>query len=244
MMSPSQQPGGAPPAPPAARPGTGPPSGGTIGIAPRPREAIPSRNEDSTPGSALLISPACSVVVTPGDIDIPASGGSFEVRGVMRPSDCKPALTSRGGWITPARNSSAPVFRFSVEPNSRRDSRIGVLIIGDQKVLLRQEGVPGPQFAVVPGSFSFRSDGQRVPSERTLTILSDDQNLTYTVVSAQPWLKVTPKKGSKGARSFTVSVDPGGLRMGRNEGALLVSASSAPEAALRIPVSVEIPRLQ
>jgi len=162
----------------------------------------------------------------------------------MRPSDCKPILTSSGQWITPAQNSAAAVFRFNVEPNHRNDSRLGIFVIGDQKVLLRQEGAPGPQFAVAPGSFSFRFDGERVSSRRTLTILSDDQNLTYTVVSPQSWLKVTPQKGSKGARRFFVSVDPEQLRSGRNEGVLLVSASGAPEPALHIPVSVEVPRLQ
>ena len=254
-----QQPGGAPPASPG-RPGTGPPSGGIIGtgprpgegIAPRPGEAIApragevstSRNNDSTDTSALLVSPACAVVVTPGDINIPAAGGTFEVQGVIRPSGCKPALTSSGEWITPARNSAAPVFRFSVEPNQRSDSRLGIFVVGDQRVLLRQEGAPGLQFAVAPGSFSFRFDGERISSARTLTILSDDQNLTYTVVSAQPWLKVTPQKGSNSARKFKISVDPERLRSGRNEGVLFVSASGAPQSALRIPVSVEVPRLQ
>ena len=243
ISAPPQQPGGAPPAP-AGRPGTGPPSGGIIGLAPRPGEGILSRNNDSTAESALLISPACAVVVTPGDLNVPASGGTFEVQGVTRPSGCRPALTRSAGWITPVPNNSAPVFRFSVEPNQRRDPRVGTFVIGDQKVLLRQEGAPGPQFAVAPGSFSFRCDGEHVPSGRTLTILSDDQNLTYMVVSAQPWLKVTPKKGSKDARKFTLSVDPEQLRVGRNEGLLVVSASGAPEAALRIPVSVEVPRLR
>ena len=108
-----------------------------------------------------------------------------------------------------------------------------------------KEGTPGPQFAVAPASFSFRFDGEHVSSPRTLTILSDDQNLTYTVVSLQPWLKVTLlEKGSKGARRFVVSVDPERLRSGRNEGVLLVTASGASQAALQIPVSVEVPRLQ
>ena len=243
MSTPPQQPGGAPPAP-AGRPGTGPPSGGILGVAPRPGEASPSRNNDSTAENALLISPACAVVVTPGDLNVPASGGTFEVRGVMRPAGCRPALTSSAGWITPVPSSSVPVFRFSVEPNHRSDPRVGVYVIGDQKVLLRQQGAPGPQFAVAPGSFSFRCDGERVPSERTLTILSDDQNLMYTVVSAQSWLKVTPKKGAKDGRRFTLSVDPERLRVGRNEGVLLVSVIGAPETALRIPVSVEVPRLR
>jgi len=243
-MSPSpQQPGGASQGP-AVRPGTGPPSGGIIGIAPRPGEAIVSNKNDSIAETALLISPTCAVVVTPGDMNVPASGGTFEVRGVMRPSGCRPALTSIAGWIKPGPNSSAPVFRFSVEPNQRKDPRVGVFVIGDQKVLLRQEGAPGPQFAVAPGSFSFRCDGERVPSGRTLTILSDDKNLNYTVVSAQPWLKVTPKKGSKDARRFTLSVDPERLRVGRNEGVLVVSALGSPEAALRIPITVEVPRLR
>jgi len=161
----------------------------------------------------------------------------------MKPAGCHPRIRSSSSWMAPV--SWMPnSYRFSVQPNTSRAPRDGIVVVGDQKVLIRQAGAPGPQFAVAPGRIALRTDGERSPSSRRFTVFSSDKNLTYTVSPLQPWIRVSPAKGTPGSRRFDVKIDPEHLHAGRNEGVILISAAGSTEPPLRLQVTVEIPRLR
>jgi len=221
-----------------------PNNGGITGIAPRPGGPAPALSITGQPSTSLsLEAPPCDVVVQAGEIPVKADGGSFQLAGRLQPSGCVPTIGTTGAWLRSA-NSAPGTWEFSVAPNASRNPREAVVVLGDNKIRITQEGKPGPQFAVSPGHLTMQSDGESRPKSQTLSVFSEDGKLTYLVSSGQSWLKVSPDKSSPGARKFKVTVDPERLGWGRNDGYLLVTASGAADEPLRIPVTVELPRIR
>jgi len=196
---------------------------------------------------ASLVVPTCKVVLSSGQVPVSALGGMVEIRATLSPAGCRPVLGSSGQWLQMAATSSAAdVFRFSAAPNAGGAPRQGVVVIGDQKILINQPGGNVARFAASPGHIALSVTDDKAPAPRTFVVYSDDKDLAYTLVARQPWLQVTAVPGqSKGnARRFQIQIDPAKLKPGRNEGFVIVSTPGALSAPLTVPVVVEVPRVR
>jgi hypothetical protein len=214
--------------------------------------ATSSTTGNGTAGSAgpatgaALDMPVCTATVAAGEYPVSAFGGIVEIRVQVKPAGCKPTLGSSGSWVLLAAGAQGgDVYRFSVSPNISNTPRRGVVVIGTQKILIEQSASAGARFAASPGHITLSVTSDRAPSPRAITIFSDDKSLTYNATSSQPWLRVTPAKGSApGAQRLQIAVDPARLRPGRNEGFIRVSATGQLSAPLNVPVVVEVPRVR
>ncbi len=194
-----------------------------------------------------LDGPLCTVSVIGDEFPVSAFGGIVEVRVQLKPAGCRPVLGSSGNWLLLAAGpQGGNVYRFSVSPNLSGSPRTGVIVIGGQKVLIRQAAGGGARFAATPGHITLSVRDDKAPSPRLITLFSEDKNLTYTVVPVQPWLQVTPvaKNNAPGTHRYQITINPARLRSGRNEGAVQVTVTGQPGPPLVIPVVVEVPRVR
>jgi len=224
--------------------GGGGASGGLIG-GPRPSESVvlPGTGPaGASPSTFSLVTPGCDTFVSKGEIDVAADGEPFEVTAQVAPANCHPRIELTETWIASSGERSPGIFAFSAQPNLSRNPREAVVVVGAQKVLIRQAGKPGPQFAVAPSSLSLRTDGEHAPHTRTFSVFSSDNHLTYTVASAEPWLKVVPAHGRSAIRRYEIKVDPELLPADRSEAVILVNAAGSADAPIPVRVTVEIPR--
>jgi hypothetical protein len=187
--------------------------------------------------------PACAAVIEQKHIALAPAGGMIEIRATLTPAGCKAPVATSADWLQPAPTDTAGLFRFSAMPNLTPDGRAVTVSIGGQSFIVEQPAGKRSLFAASPGRFVFSVRKGKAPDPKTLTLLTDEKAVTFTVSAPQPWLKVEPvkAKGAKGSNRFLVRIEPESLKRGRNQGFIHVVSSGTLSAPLDIPVVAEVP---
>jgi hypothetical protein len=229
-------PGRSPVGPPGGSPGKpGPPSAGAESKAVDP---APSDSAELPPAP-----PACAAVIEQKHIAVAPAGGAIEIRATLTPPTCTPAVATSADWLQPVPTGTAGLFRFSAMPNLTPDGRTVTASIGGQSFIVEQPAGKRSLFAASPGRFVFSVRKGKAPEPKTLTLLTEEKAITFTVSTPQPWLKIEPvkAKGAKGSNRFLVRIEPAALKRGRNQSYIHVISSGKLSAPLDIPVVAEVP---
>jgi hypothetical protein len=116
-------------------------------------------------------------------------------------------------------------------------------VISDVGNQVNSSGIPAPgqaQLSVIPTSMTFSAtQGGPNPSSQTLTLNSSGAAISWTAANSQIWLKISPTNASTPSTT-TISVDVTGLSAGTYNDSIAISAPSASNSVVNVPVTLQV----
>jgi hypothetical protein len=188
----------------------------------------------------------CAFGLSPVASTLTAAGGSGTVL-LNTGSNCAWTAASNSPFITitsAGSGTGSTVVTYTVSVNSGVSPRTGTLSIGGQTLTITQNGT-GPAMSLDRSTLAFGA----ATTGATLTSSTSAQTVrltksgagavTWTAMSNQPWLTVTPASGS-GSATLTIGVQFAPGLMGPQTGAITLTFTGAGNAPDPIAVTLDM----
>jgi subtilase family serine protease len=159
----------------------------------------------------VLPAPACTFVVSPLSINIPAKGGSKTLKVKAEGTDCTWTAASNDSFITiteGTRGTGNGIVRYIVPGNTNNSPLPGTITVAGQTVAINQ-AAGGCAFKLSPKIAKFTFIGT-VAESKTVNVKANFSDCTWTAVSNDSFITITGGASGvgNGTVSYTVAENP------------------------------------
>lgn len=201
---------------------------GSVTVTVPPNPAPGSRTLSATIANQLLsvdqTGISCSASLSPYSASSPAAGGQGGVQ-VTTPAGCAYGTVSGPSWISVTSGASGtgsgPLV-YSVEPNSRTETRSGSLTIGGQTFQLSQDALP---CSVTLDASALGSPHGAAGGAGTVALTTNGANCSWTASSQVPWASLSRQSGT-GNATIGVTVSSNVSSTTQRSGSLIINGQT------------------
>ena len=177
-----------------------------------------------------------------GGLDVAASAGTFGAgtgTQVLNGEITHTAPSSTHSWTftwtapTVTTATTVTLYAASVDSFSGGTGKL-------QQMITVNPAAPPATLGASPSSLTFNfQTGGTTPAAQNVALSSSGSALSYSITTSASWLSATPASGMTPS-NLSVSVNPSGLAVGTYTGNVTVTAASASNSPLKVPVTLNV----